>query len=132
MTTDTTSEAVTRGVRVHVSAEFSDERSRPQVGLWFFLYTVTIANEGSETVQLLTRHWFIQDGAGTVEEVKGPGVVGEHPRLAPGESFQYTSGCPLKTPFGTMHGTYQMVTSSGEKFDAEIATFGLSAPYAVN
>lgn len=99
---------------------------------WFFLYTITIVNDGSDTVQLLSRHWVITDGAGRVEEVKGPGVVGEQPVLAPNESFTYTSGCPLTTSFGVMEGTYQMVTGSGERFDVKIAPFTLSEPYTVH
>ena len=126
------SEAVTRGVRVQVLAEYSPERSAPAAGRWFFLYTVTISNEGSVTVQLLTRHWIITDGNHRVEEVKGPGVIGEQPVLEPGKSFTYTSGCPLQTPFGRMEGTYQMVTRSGEAFDAVIAPFALSEPYTVH
>jgi ApaG protein len=127
-----TSEAVTRGVRVSVAAQYSPERSQPSSGQYFFLYTVTIANESTETVQLLTRHWIITDGSGHVEEVRGPGVVGKQPTLAPGESFAYTSGCPLTTPFGVMEGTYQMVTADGEQFDARIAPFTLSEPYTVH
>jgi len=127
-----TSEAVTRGVRVHVSSQYSPERSQPSEGQWFFLYTVRIVNEGAETVQLVTRHWVITNGDGQVEEVRGPGVVGEQPVLQPGEGFEYTSGCPLSTPFGTMHGTYQMVARNGEMFDAEIAPFTLSEPYTVH
>jgi ApaG protein len=127
-----TSEAVTRGIRVSVSAQYSPERSQPANNQWFFLYTVTIANESTTTVQLLTRHWIITDGAGHVEEVKGPGVVGKQPTLAPGQSFEYTSGCPLTTPFGVMEGTYQMVTLEGENFDARIAPFTLSEPYTVH
>lgn len=127
-----TSEATTRGVRVAVVSEFSPGRSRPQDKQWFFLYTITITNEGSETVQLLSRHWIITNGAGEVEEVKGPGVVGEQPILGPTESFTYTSGCPLTTSFGTMEGTYQMVTRAGERFDAKIAPFTLSEPYTVH
>jgi ApaG protein len=127
-----TSVAVTQNVRVAVRSKFDPSRSRPQRNQWFFLYTVTITNEGSDTVQLLTRHWIITDGEGKVEEVRGPGVVGEQPVLAPGESFEYTSGCPLTTPLGTMHGTYQMVSESGEEFDAEIAPFTLSEPYTVH
>ena len=127
-----TSEAVTRGVRVHVTSEYSPERSKPSEHQWFFLYTVRIVNEGLETVQLVTRHWIITDGDGHVEEVRGPGVVGEQPVLEAGEGFEYTSGCPLPTPFGTMHGTYQMVTRAGETFDAEIAPFTLSEPYTVH
>lgn len=126
------SEAVTRGVRVHVQSEYSPERSRPAENEWFFLYTVTISNEGSEPVQLLTRHWVITDGTGRVEEVRGPGVIGKQPTLQPGESFEYTSGCPLTTPFGVMEGTYQMVAQSGARFDAKIAPFTLSEPYTVH
>ena len=126
------SEAVTRGIRVHVDAEYAPERSRPNQSEWFFLYTVTISNEGTEPVQLLTRHWIITDGTGRVEEVRGPGVVGQQPLLQPGESFRYTSGCPLTTAFGVMEGTYQMVSGGGEQFDARIAPFTLSEPYTVH
>lgn len=128
-----TSEALTQDVRVRVKAQFDPTRSRPQQQQWFFLYTVQIANEGSATVQLLSRHWIITDANGKVEEVQGPGVVGEQPILGPGQSFEYTSGCPLTTPFGTMHGAYQMIaTTSGERFDAQIAAFTLSEPHALH
>lgn len=127
-----TSEAVTRGVRVRVTSEYAPERSDPGNNKWFFLYTITISNEGAETVQLVTRHWIITDGTGHVEEVRGPGVVGKQPILKPGESFEYTSGCPLETPFGVMEGTYQMVVDSGERFDAKVAPFTLSEPYTVH
>jgi len=127
-----TSEAVTRGVRVRVKSTYDADRSRPSQSQWFFLYTIRIANEGTDTVQLLTRHWIITDATGHVEEVRGPGVIGEQPILAPGESFEYTSGCPLTTPFGTMKGTYQMSTRDGERFDAQIAEFELSEPYTVH
>ena len=126
------SEAVTRGIRIHVEPEYDPSRSRPLAGQWFFLYTVTISNEGPETVQLMTRHWIITDERGRVEEVEGPGVVGEQPVLAPGQGFRYTSGCPLPTATGTMHGSYRMVTAGGDAFDAEIAPFTLSEPYTVN
>jgi ApaG protein len=126
------SEAVTRSIRVHVQSEYAPERSRPPENEWFFLYTVTIANEGSEPVQLLTRHWIITDGTGHIEEVRGPGVVGKQPTLQPGESFEYTSGCPLSTPFGVMEGSYQMVVPNGEQFDVKIAPFTLSEPYTVH
>lgn len=126
------SEAVTRNIRVQVRAEFSPDRSRPSDQHWFFLYTITIMNEGEETVQLLTRHWIITDGNSHVEEVRGPGVVGEQPVLQPGEGFTYTSGCPLPTPFGVMEGSYQMVTPDGEHFDVAIAPFTLSEPYTVH
>ncbi|HSL21745.1 MAG TPA: Co2+/Mg2+ efflux protein ApaG [Vicinamibacterales bacterium] len=127
-----TSEAVTRGVRVQVKSMYDPERSRRSQNQWFFLYTIRIVNEGTTTVQLLTRHWIITDASGHVEEVRGPGVVGEQPILGPGESFEYTSGCPLGTPFGTMRGTYQMVTIDGERFEADIAEFELSEPYTVH
>jgi ApaG protein len=108
-----TSEATTRGVQVSVLSEYAAERSRPAEQEWFFLYTITISNLGDETVQLLSRHWII-------------------PVLGPGESFTYTSGCPLPTAFGTMEGTYQMTTRSGDRFDARIAAFTLSEPYTVH
>jgi len=127
-----TSEAITRSIRVRVQSRYAADQSQPQSSQWMFLYTVEISNEGDETVQLLTRHWIITDGTGHTEEVRGPGVVGKQPILAPGQSFRYTSGCPLPTPFGTMHGTYQMVTNGGDKFDAEIAPFTLSEPYTVH
>ncbi len=127
-----TSEAVTRSVRVRVEAKYSPERSNPKSQQWFFLYTVTIANEGDETVQLMTRHWIITDGNSGVEEVNGPGVVGEQPVLHPGESYTYTSGCRLPTPFGMMEGTYAMVAEGGDPFDARIAPFTLSEPYTVH
>ncbi len=127
-----TSEATTRGVRVAVVSEYAPDRSRPQDQHWFFVYTITIRNEGPEAVQLISRHWIITDASGRVEDVRGPGVVGEQPVLEPRESFTYTSGCPLKTSFGTMEGTYQMVTQSGDAFDATIAVFTLSEPYTVH
>lgn len=128
----TGSEAETRGIRVTVEARFAPEYSHPHQGLWFFFYTVTLSNEGDETAQLLRRHWVITDGEGRTEDVEGPGVVGEQPTLEPGQSFRYTSGCPLPTPFGSMRGTYLMQTPSGARFDARIATFELSGPYTVN
>ncbi|MGE3175982.1 MAG: Co2+/Mg2+ efflux protein ApaG [Vicinamibacterales bacterium] len=126
------SEAVTNNVRVEVESHYAPERSQPFQAHWFFHYTVRISNEGDETVQLLSRHWIITDGTGHVEEVRGPGVVGEQPVLAPGETFEYTSGCPLKTATGTMRGTYQMVTEEGTHFDVEIAPFTLMEPYTVH
>ena len=124
------SEAVTRNIRVRVEAEYAPGRSNPMLNQWFFLYTIQISNEGSENVQLLSRHWLITDAMGHVQEVRGPGVVGKQPTLAPGERFQYTSGCPLTTPFGSMHGTYQMVNDEQEQFEIEIAPFTLSEPYS--
>jgi ApaG protein len=127
-----TSDATTRGVHVHVSAQYSPERSQPVDNQWFFLYTVTISNESAETVQLMSRHWIITDGTGHVEEIRGPGVVGKQPTLDPGESFEYTSGCSIGSPFGVMEGSYQMITSAGDRFDAKIAPFTLSESYNVH
>ena len=126
------SDVVTQGVRVAVESRYHPERSSPADGQWFFSYTIRIANEGTETVQLLTRHWVITDAEGKVEEVRGPGGVGQQPVLGPGDEFEYTSFCPLGTSFGTMHGTYQMVTDAGNPFDAEIAPFALGEPYSIN
>lgn len=122
------SNAVTNGIRVQVASAYLPEQSTPQKGRYVFRYTVTIANEGEETVQLRTRHWVITDGTNHVEEVRGEGVVGEKPVLAPQQSFQYTSGCILKTAWGTMNGTYQMFRDDGSSFDAEIAPFLLASP----
>lgn len=124
--------AVTRGVRIEVRSVYVPERSDPENGEWLFAYTVRITNEGEETVQLLSRHWVITDADGRVQEVRGPGVVGEQPVLSPGESFEYTSACPLATPCGSMHGSYRMTTSTGQRFDATIAPFGLAEPFAVH
>jgi len=123
------SEAVTRNIRVHVETEYAPGRSDPTQSEWFFLYTIRLTNEGRETVQLLSRHWIITDATGQIEEVRGRGVVGKQPVLAPGESFEYTSGCKLKTPFGSMHGTYQMSTDGQERFDIEIPAFTMTEPY---
>ena len=127
-----TSEAVTRGVRVRVESSYHADRSNPTEGEWFFSYTIRITNEGAETVRLMTRHWTITDADGRVREVRGPGVVGQQPILGTGESFEYTSFCPLTTSFGTMHGTYKMKTDADEEFDAEIAPFALGQPYSIN
>jgi len=126
------SEVITQGVAVSVRSFYVAERSDPNRDYYFFAYRVRIANVGDETVQLISRHWIITDGEDQVEEVKGPGVIGEQPVLEPEQSFEYTSACPLKTPVGTMHGTYQMVRSSGEGFDAQIAPFTLAMPNALN
>ena len=126
------SKAVTRGVRIEVSTQYDPSRSFPEHNRWFYLYTVEISNDGSETVQLVSRHWIITDATGHVEEVKGPGVVGESPVLEEGESFEYTSGCPLTTPYGSMHGTYQMVTADGDRFDAKIGEFVLGQPQSLH
>ena len=127
-----TSEAVTNNVRVEVESRYASDESQPFQGRWVFHYTIRITNEGDETVQLLSRHWIITDATGSTDEVRGPGVVGEQPVLAPGEAFQYTHRCPLKTSTGEMHGTYQMVTEDGNHFDVEIAPFALHEPYTVH
>jgi ApaG protein len=129
---ESTSHAVTHGVRVSVRARYLPERSNPGESEWFFVYTINIANESDRTVQLMSRHWLITDAEGKVEEVRGPGVVGQQPILGPGESFEYTSACPLVTPFGVMEGTYQMVAQGGDRFDIAIAPFSLHEPYAIN
>jgi ApaG protein len=126
------SEAVTNGIRVEVLSQFSPENSQPQQGGWVFQYTVRITNQSDQTVQLLTRHWIITDAFDRTEEVKGDGVVGQQPVLAPGESFKYSSWCPLKTASGMMRGTYRMVKSNGEMFDIEIAPFGLKTRITVH
>ncbi|NKF21206.1 Co2+/Mg2+ efflux protein ApaG [Solimonas marina] len=127
------SDTVTRGIRIIVEPRFIAEQSNPDAGHWLFAYHVTIRNEGSETVQLISRHWVITDGEGHVEEVRGPGVVGYQPVLAAGEEFQYTSGCPLGTPVGTMHGEFNMVLSdSQQRFDAHIKPFRLAVPTVLN
>ena len=126
------SEAVTNHIRVEVLSRYTPENSPNLRDAWVFQYTVRITNQGLDTVQLLSRHWIITDALENTEEVKGPGVVGEQPVLAPGESFKYSSWCPLKTPTGTMRGTYQMIGARGNQFDIEIAPFALKAPYTVN
>jgi len=119
---------VTDGIRVRVQSHYLPEQSSPRDDRFVFAYTITIANESTYTAQLRTRHWIITDGRGSVEEVKGDGVVGEQPRLSPGQSFQYTSGCVLTTPIGTMQGTYRFWRDDGTYFDAQIAAFSLSLP----
>jgi len=122
------SRAVTDGIEVTVESRYMPMHSNPDDDHYVFAYTVVIANVGSISAKLETRHWIITDGRGRIEEVKGPGVVGETPHLSPGQSFQYSSGCALETPRGTMHGSYQMVRDDGGAFDAEIAPFVLTVP----
>jgi ApaG protein len=121
--------AQTRGIRVTVVPRFVEEESSPDDGKFFFAYSVEITNDGEERVQLRDRYWRIVDGRGQVQEVRGPGVVGKQPVLEPGETFSYTSGCPLTTPGGTMVGRYTMVTAEGETFQAEIPAFSLDSPH---
>jgi len=116
--------------RIEVTAQsfYLEDQSEPEDNRFVFAYRITIANTGSLSAQLISRHWIITDGNGEEQEVKGLGVVGEHPDLAPGESFEYTSGCSLETPVGSMRGSYQMVAADGENFEAPIAEFGLAVP----
>ncbi len=132
MSTGQVSNAVTEGIRVTVTSVYVPEQSAPSAKRYVFAYTVKIANEGREPAQLKTRHWIITDGTGKVEEVRGPGVVGQTPNLKPGEHFEYTSGCVLQTPRGEMRGTYQMFRPDGRQFDAAIAPFALALPYSLN
>jgi len=126
------SAAVTDGIRVEVKAVYVPDQSAPRAHRYVFAYTVNIRNEGSVRAQLQSRHWIITDGDGKVEEVKGPGVVGQKPVLAPGEQFEYTSGCILQTPRGEMRGTYQMYRPDGTMFEATIAPFALALPHSLN
>jgi len=126
------SSAVTQGIRVDVRSEFRPDRSTPSAGRHLFTYTVRIRNEGQEPAQLVWRHWTITDAHGEKEEVRGEGVVGQKPRLAAGETFEYTSFCVLKTPFGSMQGTYRMLREDGSEFEAVIAPFTLAVPGALN
>jgi ApaG protein len=120
--------ATTLGISVRVEPSYLEAHSSPDASQFFWAYRVTIENQGRETVQLLSRHWMITNARGELHEVKGPGVVGEQPVLRPGESFEYTSGAPLNTPWGLMGGSYTMETAGGERFDIEIPTFSLDSP----
>ncbi len=126
------SDTTTNGIRIQVRSVYLPERSSPEEGYYFFAYHVRISNVGEKTAQLVSREWIITNADGQAETVRGPGVVGEQPVLSPGQSFEYTSFCPLPTSVGTMQGSYQMVTSDGEQFDAEIRPFSLAVPTAVN
>ena len=117
--------SVTNSVRVTVKPLYLEEKSDPERGRFFWTYAIEIGNEGSRSVQLLARYWRITDGNGQVEEVRGDGVVGEQPEINPGNSFSYTSGCPLSTPSGIMVGSYQMVGADGEIFSVDIPAFSL-------
>ena len=122
-------EKTTRHISVSVRPFYLEDQSSPEEDRFVWAYRVNIQNKGQETVQLMNRHWRITDKLGRLQEVKGPGVVGEQPVLKPGESFEYTSGCPLTTPSGIMAGTYEMSTGGGESFDIEIPAFSLDSPY---
>ena len=122
-------EAITRGIRIRVEPRYMEEQSSPEDSHFVWSYAVEIINDGTETVQLRSRIWRITDALGRTEEVRGPGVVGQTPVIAPGKSFHYTSGCPLKTPQGIMVGSYQMTDDAGELFDVAIPAFSLDSPY---
>jgi ApaG protein len=122
-------EAVSHGIRVRVTPEYLEHESAPDERRYVWSYTIDIVNEGSETVQLRTRHWRITDATGHTEDVRGPGVIGQTPVLKPGASFRYTSGCPLGTPSGIMVGTYQMTTEAGGHIDVAVPAFSLDSPH---
>lgn len=123
-------EATTRGVLVRVRPEYRPDQSDPAEHQWVWAYQVEVENHGDETVQLVARRWRITDARGKVDQVEGPGVVGETPTLKPGEAFRYVSGCPLNTPSGLMEGAYEMHTAEGEAFEAAIPAFSLDLPDA--
>lgn len=124
------SDTTTRGIRIEVESEYLADRSDRET--YYFAYHVTITNDGDETAQLVSREWVITDENGNVERVQGPGVVGETPVLEPGDTFEYSSFCPLPTTMGTMHGSYTMRTRGGESFQARINPFTLAVPGVVN
>ncbi|MGR8918094.1 MAG: Co2+/Mg2+ efflux protein ApaG [Gammaproteobacteria bacterium] len=115
-------------IRIDAAIDYVEAQSDPQAGRYVFAYTITIANHGGLTAQLIDRHWIITDASGRVQEVRGEGVVGEQPVLAPGESYRYTSAAMIETPVGSMHGSYGMVDANGARFEAEIPAFSLSRP----
>jgi len=126
------SDETTQGIRVAVRAAYVPERSRPEMGHFFFIYRVRVTNVGDRPARLRSRHWIIEDAEGRTEEVQGPGVVGKQPRLEPGQAFEYTSFCPLPTPTGSMRGSYRMEYDDGAAFDATVGRFELSEPLAYN
>ena len=119
----------TRAIKVTVQPFYLEDQSAPEEDHYVWAYHVKIENTGGETVQLRTRHWHITDAEGRVQEVRGPGVVGEQPVLGPGDDFEYTSGTPLQTPSGIMMGSYQMESKNGECFDVQIPAFSLDSPH---
>jgi len=121
-------EAKTKSIRVQVQPAYVQDESDPRQNYYFFSYKVRISNEGEQAMQLISRHWVIKDAFGKVDEVKGAGVIGVQPTLKPGETFEYSSFCPLSTPTGSMHGTYTMVGPRGESLEVEIPLFVLAEP----
>lgn len=125
-------ETTTDQVHIQVQTNYIPERSDPSKPIFFFAYHIKISNHGEDTVQLKNRYWHLTDGNGNIEEVRGPGVVGNKPFIQYGESFEYTSFCPLPTEFGVMHGHFEMINEHGKKFNAKISPFRLSIPFSVN
>lgn len=119
-------------IAIDVETTYVDSQSSPQESRYVFAYTITIRNTGSIATRLLTRHWFITDANGKVQEVQGEGVVGQQPYLEPGEGFQYTSAALIETPVGSMHGSYQMMAEDGMEFEAEIPPFSLALPHTLH
>ena len=129
MDDETPYEALTEGIRVRVFPEYEDDQSEPDEAYYFWTYTVEISNEREASVQLRSRVWQITDALGQTEEVRGPGVVGQTPTIEAGQSFSYTSGCPLSTASGIMVGSYQMADENGKLFDVKIPAFSLDSPF---
>lgn len=125
-------ESIADNIKIHTISNYSQQNSTPQQGMWYFFYQIKITNLADQPVRLISRHWKITNAEGIVSEVHGTGVVGQQPHILPGESFQYTSACPLDSPFGSMHGTYTMISDSGIVFDAKIPAFPLTQPHALN
>ncbi len=126
------SDTTTKGIRINVEPEYLPNRSDPTKPIYCFAYHITITNETSEKTQLISRYWHITDSNGNIEEIRGPGVAGKQPTLSQGESFKYTSLCPIPTEFGVMHGSFKMVTKEGDSFEAKIKPFKLAIPFSVN
>ncbi|NKB33504.1 MAG: Co2+/Mg2+ efflux protein ApaG [Pseudomonadales bacterium] len=125
-------ESINDSIEIAVNTQYLDEQSDPGKNRYVFAYSIEITNKGSESVKLLNRHWHITDDNNKVEEVVGEGVIGQQPEIAPGKSFNYTSGAVIETEFGTMHGSYEMQTAAGDKFQAPIPAFLLSLPHTVH
>ena len=119
-------------VGVQVDTDYIEQESSASEGRYVFAYTITIANHSDQPIQLLNRHWVITNGEGSVQEVRGEGVVGQQPRIPPERGFRYTSGCVLETPVGTMEGAYEFIDALGQPFDVPIPVFTLSAPNALH
>ena len=125
-------ESITEGVRVNVEVIYMETHSYPEKNRYVFAYRIRLKNFSQRTVQLLRRHWIITDSNGETNEVHGEGVVGEQPVLEPDQEYEYTSGSHLKSPVGTMHGSYQMKTTDGEEFEVTIPCFTLAVPGSIN